>query len=306
VGFVRSFGVVSPDLEMLNTYAQILGQELFEPPTVQGWLDGMNWLSAQSLATRAAMIDALWTSRPAGVEYLAAGPNDLLVRYSAESDGTVPARFHIQVNGQEVYRGQARWPSNTAGQGQLSPKPAWDIARVPRERLPASIETINVVFDKPQADYPNLFLNWVQVDGRRLPAYLASVKFAPGQDCSETQVPRGMMYCGADARFDLAQVASAHGVADATVYDRANGPVNSIIESGTSRLTLAMRPAARTRDALMQTVAAQWASLPGAGRQADLLAATSAVAPLQPAATRPRDAEEFLKGVALDPAYNLK
>lgn len=306
VGLVRSFGVASPDLEMLNTYAHILGQELFEPPTVQGWLGGMNWLSASAIASRASMINAMWTSRPAGVEYLAAGPNDLLVRYSAESNGKVPARFHVQVNGQEVYRGQARWPSDTAGQGQLSPKPAWDIARVPRDRLPANIETINVVFEKPQGDYPNMFLNWVQVDGKRLPAYLTTVKFDPVQDCSETQVPRGMMYCSADARFDLARIAGAQGLPDTTLYDRVNGPVNSIIESGTSRVALAMRPAARTREALMQTVAAQWTSLTGGGRRADLLAATTAVAPLQPASAQPRNTEEFLKGVALDPTYNLK
>ncbi len=307
VGFVRSFGVVSPDLEQVDTYAEMLGQQLFEPPTVQGWISGMSWLDAQTITMRTTMLSALWDSRQAGMQYLVAGADDLLVRVSAESTPGVPAAFQVKVNGRDVYRGEVYRPSDTAGQGQLSPKPVWDLARVPRAQLPAHIDTIEVVFEKAQGNYPNMFLNWVQVDGKRLPAYLATVKFDPAQGCSEEQVPRGMMYCSANARFDLAAITATQGTGDVTLYDKAYGRVNSIIESGTTRVPLAMRPAALAKPALLQPMELQWRVLsrPRADQRV-LLAAVSAVPLLMPESSVPQGMEAFFKRAILDPAYNIK
>ncbi|MDP8986668.1 MAG: DUF1800 domain-containing protein [Pseudomonadota bacterium] len=305
VGFVRTFDVPSPDLEQINTYARLLGQELFEPPTVQGWKGGMNWLNAQTVAARADMLSMLWAGRPAGIEYVNTGPDDLIVRYSAETSNHARAPFRIKVNGRQVYQGAARWPDDATGQAPLRP-PMWDLASISRDQLPNDIRTVELLYDKEPGRYPNLFVNWIQVDGKRVPAYLSTVEFDPKQLCSEEQVPRGMLYCAGTLTFDLQKIAALQGSQEATLFDRANGPVNSVIESGTARLPLAMKPAARTSQAIREPLRLQWQTLTGDAGHRRLQNAVSAAPPMQAALTSAHDTEQLLHALSLDPAYNLK
>lgn len=291
VGFVRSTGLALPDLGALADDTRLLGQDLFEPPSVQGWKQGLGWLNPQSIALRTERLAALWHCREAGRDALRAEPGDLLLRFSAERLGAAPVRLAVHVDGREVARAQARCPAETLGAGQAAGKPGWDLLRVPRAQLPARPRRIEVVFERDSGQQANLFVNWIQLGGRRLPVHLAEIVWDAGESCS-AQVPRGMLYCPGRARFDLDAIERRQAGAEPTLYDRRHGAVNAVIESATARQPLALRPAALTRAQLRRDSASRWQGLP---LPAALLSVDALLA-----------SDHRLEALLLDPAFNLK
>jgi uncharacterized protein (DUF1800 family) len=305
VGFARSFGVWQPDGELIDTYAHGLGQQLFEPPNVAGWKGGFDWLTAQSVGMRQTMLERLWGARAVGIGHVqSVAPRDLLVRYSAEHQGGGAVPFAVRVNGEVVHRGQSQWAADTLADALLRPKPTWEVARVPRDKLPREVRDIEVVFEPEKANTA-LFVNWVQIDGKRLPARLARASYRVSETCAADggNIPIGMMYCPGALKFDVAQAARSER--EATLADRSTPDFNATIEYGTPRLKLAMRPAGRDPQRLRTRAADELRVLPTADA-AQLVPAVSAVPPMQAALAALPDAEARLRALTLDPSYNLK
>jgi uncharacterized protein (DUF1800 family) len=63
VGAVKTFGI--PVTLQLPGVLNALGQSLFNPPTVKGWTDGPDWISASTLLTRANFANQILTGRDA-------------------------------------------------------------------------------------------------------------------------------------------------------------------------------------------------------------------------------------------------
>jgi uncharacterized protein (DUF1800 family) len=289
VGFVRTTGLPLADLGLLAEDTRLMGQELFEPPTVKGWASGMAWLNMATLRQREERLAAMWRCRQASAQALDAG-NDLLLRFSAERDGTAPVRLRVLADGREVAAAQARCPAERPGAGQGSLKPVWELLRVPRAALPADARNVEVRFERGPGEHSTLFVNWVQLDGRRLPAHRGEQRFDAGQPCTG-QEPPGMLYCPGGLRFSLA----AAQVGEPTLEDRTHGRVNAVIESGTSRVPLQLRPAGRRPSIDVAT----WRGL----LTPDALLP---VPPMDASASRAADASAQLQAWLLDPAFNLK
>lgn len=304
VGFMRSFGVSLPDGEVIETYSTDLGQQLFEPPSVQGWKGGLTWLTPQTVNLRALMMQRLWAARDEGRAYLAAAPDDLVLRYSAEisGDGTDPAAFTVLVDGRPVYRGQARHPADKKAEGPNRIKPMWEVAAIDRRRLPAHVRTITIAFDKPQSNNVALFVNWVQLDGKRYNAAQSHVSYRPDEKSCNAAVPIGMLYCTARMRFDIAALRRA-SAGDPPLADRHNA-INSIIEYGTARQKLAMRPAALDPRMLSASADTALAPLVAGADGEPPYAAILPIAPMRQGT--PTSTASWIEQLSTDPAYNLK
>jgi uncharacterized protein (DUF1800 family) len=59
VGFLRSGGATSADLDMVARLSDQLGQALFDPPNVKGWDGGAAWITSSHLLGRANAIGTL-------------------------------------------------------------------------------------------------------------------------------------------------------------------------------------------------------------------------------------------------------
>lgn len=58
LGIVKSFGVLVPTAPLGGLLAQ-LGQDLYAPPTMRGWIGGQHWINAATMLGRANLADAL-------------------------------------------------------------------------------------------------------------------------------------------------------------------------------------------------------------------------------------------------------
>lgn len=348
VGFVRTTGVWMPDLHVLDHYAQQLGQELLDPPDVAGWPGGLRWLSPQQVATRAQVIDRLWDAYDDAQRWQhSVGANDFILRFGAEDDGAHPPHYVIQVDGKDIYRGVATRSLNINLEGDsqvpLRPKPMWQFAAIPRDRLPKSIHNISVRFEKQRnqqqrndqrrneqqgnpdtcpsngmADNSNdscehfyesyMFVSWIQIDGKRYGSQLAEQHFLSGDSCSDA-VPLGMLYCSGTLKFDLQHTQALEKGIDPTIADINNprGGINSLLEHGTTRMPLLMQPAARKQ----RTTDLVTELKPLNISPTELLLATAPLRANTGFTVKPQDDEMLstlaqLRETTLDPAYNLK
>ena len=302
VGFSRSMALWQPDGQLIDSYAHQLGQQLFEPPSVQGWNGGFAWLNAESIMQRRRMVERLWATETGGRNALLAGPDDLIVRYAAEAGKDGVAQFSVVVAGTAVFQGAAESAAHIDIEGVNRPNPAWDTVVVPRSRLPKEVRDVRILFhqDTPKT---TLFINWVQVDGKRMPAYLSQQRFGAKQRCP-TEVLGGM-YCSSELRFDIPRVNTESRAA--TLADRKNGIVNQHIENGTARMPLAMRPGARSLTQLQNFNFSEFVHLGAAQPEPQpLFESVLATSPLFQIATPDANLRSQLKALTLDPAYNLK
>lgn len=299
VGAVRTLGLPLPEAGRLVQDTRLLGQELFEPPTVKGWRQGMGWLNMVALKQRSDSLAALWRCRQSGADAVDADAGDLLVRFSSERQGDAPVRLRVRIDGREVAHAEARCPGDLSAQpaagGVL--KPAWETLRVPRARLGADPQVVEVVFDRAPGTEANVFVNWIQLGGARLPATVADQRYPAGQACSG-QEPMGMLYCSASMRFDLPVLRQTQARVDPTLYDRQFGRFGAVIETGTARQPLQLQPAAR-HGVDPRRYDETWQGLP----------LTQALLPVAPMTTQLAAAEPLttrLEALLFDPAFNLK
>ena len=83
VGAVRSLNTPVRDLGILNDALALMGQQLFEPPSVAGWSGGRSWINTSTLFVRQNILTFLLTGKtPSGYDPLADveryDPTDLL------------------------------------------------------------------------------------------------------------------------------------------------------------------------------------------------------------------------------------
>lgn len=334
VGFVRSVGLRVPDLEALDSYATLLGQELFDPPNVAGWPGGRTWLTLSQLQARRRVIERLWTAydvaRTAEGWPGDARDRDLWVRVSGEQGDDEQPPVRVLADGREVWRGRLRHAVDVRVEGDstvpLRPKPMWELLRVPRAALPERVRELRVAFERPVHDpgcQPErddcryrqemaLYVNWLQLDGRRFPVDTACVQPAGAAACARPETPIGMMYREGDLVLDLPRATRVAGRGDASLLDieRGDSGINSIIEYGTPRLPLTMLPAGRgtqarpdieaeLRSALGPTPVGTWllATAPLGGEPA---LGAAAVTPARDATLAQ------VRALTLDLAFNLK
>jgi uncharacterized protein (DUF1800 family) len=60
---VRQFHVPVRELSVLNSAAELMGQELFQPPNVKGWDGGRTWINTSTLFTRQNLLVYMLTGR---------------------------------------------------------------------------------------------------------------------------------------------------------------------------------------------------------------------------------------------------
>ena len=281
VGFSRTFGVHYDDMEALADYSRQLGQELFQLPNVAGWQGGESWLNQSKMTARRQAVNRLWDAYEDSQQIQTRHPNDLLVRVSGEFDGRQQPKLQVLVNNQVYYQGRLHTAVNTVTDGstqfQSRPKPMWTTIRIPRERLPKSITSIDVAFKRPMAWYPCdlkqpqvdlknndhlktsqyplcvhipqnvLFINWIQVDKQRYPIEYAKRHFSPGDSCGEAGVPMGMLYCDAYENFNIRKLKTLYQGKNPQLVDIQNiiARINDVVEHGTTHMKLLNQPAAR-------------------------------------------------------------
>lgn len=72
VGAVRSLHTPVRDLGILNDALSLMGQQLFEPPSVAGWAGGRSWINTSTLFVRQNILTFLLTGKtPSGYDPLA-------------------------------------------------------------------------------------------------------------------------------------------------------------------------------------------------------------------------------------------
>ncbi len=72
VGAVRSLNTPVRDLGILNDALNLMGQQLFEPPSVAGWSGGRSWINTSTLFVRQNILTFLLTGKtPSGYDPLA-------------------------------------------------------------------------------------------------------------------------------------------------------------------------------------------------------------------------------------------
>lgn len=143
----------------------------------------------------------------------------------------VPTVFTVRVNGVEVATvrqtiGLDLQKQRTQGDnGGL--KPMWETAIIPAENLPADIGSVEITHVSNDPD-SRLFVNWVEVAGRRYPPQLS--RWSPS-DAPCAGAPRGMFYCNVGLVFDIAPFDTQQATIDDLRADH-----NSHIEYTTARL----------------------------------------------------------------------
>ncbi|MCF1454112.1 DUF1800 domain-containing protein [Agrobacterium vitis] len=324
VGFCRSFGLTPPDAMVLVTYLDKLGQTPFMAPSVAGWREGTSWLNMKTLVLRRLVVSRLWDAMR--VADRKPKPGDLAIRFSSEFI-MVPTVFTVRVNGAEVATirqtiGLDLQKQRTQGDnGGL--KPMWETAIIPAQNLPADIRSVEITHVSSDPD-SHLFVNWVEVAGRRYPPQLS--RWSPS-DAPCAGAPRGMFYCNVGLVFDIAPFDPLQATIDDLRADH-----NSHIEYTTARLQQervqdAQPPLEQAFDMMMarvgegsvsrENLAGQWLlGRPVMSVRAEKPGFVQSVA--QPIAMRMQtvgkagDAErgsaliDLLRSMTTDPQYNLK
>lgn len=306
VGFVRTFGLATPDIQMLDSYGGILNQELLEPPNVSGWKGGTAWLSAAGMSDRANIIQKLWAAHDDAQRLAGAGRNDLLVRLSGEIAAVdASVQYSLWADGKLLQRGALRRPTNAAAEGFRRPKPVWETVVVPRAELPPHVRSIDVRFDQKMPDSA-MFVNWVQLDGKRVSPRMAKHVKGLVPICG---APKGMLYCDSALRFNLA--AAKVSAATAMLQDRGHSDINNYIEYATVRMPLALSPGGLSAQAAAQPVQDRFAGMRSVARRnrvevGEPWQAISAVPPLFPAKDAEPGSLQALRALTLDPTYSLR
>ncbi|SBS33593.1 hypothetical protein MSP8886_02808 [Marinomonas spartinae] len=267
VGFVRTTGLKLPDIQILDRYIQVSGQSLFYHVDVSGWKGGLSWLSSSQLFSRPKIISRLWDAYDDSQQFEKAAHGDLLVRVSGEYSGAYIPAYEVLVNGKKVASGVLKTAINTLTEGDSSvpdrPNPMWQTIVISKSKLPSNIEEVVFHFVSPSGVpkcIPNdqkmsmerckqysstraIFVNWMQVNGQRFPVEQGVQSYDSDNDIT----PIGMLYHPARIRFDIAKLKKENSGVNPALLDLSIGKhrLNSIIEHGTTRLPLAMQPAAR-------------------------------------------------------------
>ena len=304
-GLYRELGLPIVDLQALPVHGRRLGQDLFEPPNVKGWPGGNLWITPASLVARYDVLARLLDTRSLVPARMAEGGRQISLRVAGDGYRGGPHML-VTLNGDtKVAAREIEFASDSARFGNLPDRNDW-VWRVLSFPVDRAVEKIAVTFDN-DAGAPadangvrrgdrNLFVDWVEVDGRIYPARDARQELA-NPACRNARP--GDLYCNGTLTFDIAALkAAGKGRTDDMAGENMMAP-GMMAASGRPR-----GPAIAT-DRKVHLDAQSWlASLPVEWQNPSRT--WRALAPLAPVgASDGEDAEARLRRVLFDPVYQL-
>jgi uncharacterized protein (DUF1800 family) len=309
-GLHRDLGLPLVDPASLAAHARRLGQDLFEPPNVRGWQGGETWITPASLVARSDVLTRLLDNRGLVAAPLPAGAAAIAIRVAGDAWQGPPV-MRVTINdGVRVAEQPITFAHDTDRHGRSPDRNDW-VWRVLRFPVDRAVDRVTISFvNDAAAPLPrdggrrgdrNLFIDWVEVEGRIHLATRATLR-AGAAAC-----PRGRggdLYCNGDLEFDIA---GARG-ALSNGGSGAGGPGMAGSGGMTATGMTASAAAARRMPGLDRVVhgdAAAWrASLPVPWQAAP--ERWRALVPVPPVDAEPSvDDETLLRALVLDPAYHL-
>lgn len=131
LGLVQDLGLAVPPLARHALFPlRQMGQQLFQPPNVRGWVGGRQWINSATLAARRQIVQQVFT--PLREELLNADEQRALAEARAAGD----VRFTVGAEWLEAYARQT--PERLAGElvgTYLAGEPAGEVQRALREFL---------------------------------------------------------------------------------------------------------------------------------------------------------------------------
>lgn len=318
VGTVRSFALPVTDVNALPPIAKRLGQDVFDPPNVKGWIGGSAWINPAWLLLRYQTTDRLLSLReidPASMLRMAtqAPPRSTLrALVGGESCRGAP-HMVVHANGTKIADMSISYAHDGERLGRITDPSEID-KRVVEIPLPIAGGDLRVVTIGFANDFAiggkdgyhfcdrNLFVDWIEVDGRRF----ATEAGSQTHSCSGIPKP-GRFHCNGVLTLDIASLEGS-GAEGGMVMMAA-----MTMSMDENRRTMMMPPrdnpdvgkSLRQRRTLVSFE--RWAAeLPaGARGPADLWRALTPIPPL--ASSSPSDdIEAAVRRVATDLAYQLR
>jgi len=306
-GVYRELSLPIVDLQALPVHGRRLGQDLFEPPNVKGWPGGNLWITPASLVQRYDVLTRLLDTRGLVPARMADGGRRIAIRVAGDGYRGGP-HMVVTLNGDtRVAAREIEFATDSARYGNLPDRNdwVWRVLSFPVDRV---VEKIAVKFDNDAAAPAdangvrrgdrNLFVDWVEVDGRVYAARDARQELA-NPACRNARP--GDLYCNGTLTFDIAALdAAGKGRTD----DMA-GSMTETMAGGTMAPSAAARGPRLAADRNVHLDAQSWlASLPlewqSPGRT------WRALAPLAPVGgVGGEDAESRLRRILFDPVYQL-
>jgi uncharacterized protein (DUF1800 family) len=217
VGAVRTFNLPVNDISALPAVAKRLGQDVFDPPNVKGWIGGTAWINPAWLLLRYQIADRLLSARevdPASMIQMAATqPGQAMLRVFAGGEACRGApQMLISVNGLKVAEVTIDYAHDTERLGRLLEASEID-RRMIEIPLPIAAGDVRVV----SIDYPsdhgisgkdgylycdrNLFVDWIEIDDRRY----TTESGTQTQTCPGRPQP-GRLHCKGTLTMDIADL----------------------------------------------------------------------------------------------------
>jgi uncharacterized protein (DUF1800 family) len=311
-GLYRELGLPIVDLQALPVHGRRLGQDLFEPPNVKGWPGGTLWITPASLVARYDVLSRLLDTRGLLPARMVEGGRQISLRVAGDGYRGGP-RMTVTLNGDtQIAAREIEFASDSARFGNLPDRNDW-VWRVLSFPVDRAVEKIAITFDN-DAGAPtdangvkrgdrNLFVDWVEVDGRIYPAREGRQEVAnPG--CRNART--GDLYCNGTLTFDIAALkAAGKGRTDDMAGGMMENMAGNMMAGNMMAPTAPIRGPAFAADRKVYLDAQSWlSSLPVEWQSPSRT--WRALAPLAPvSAADADDAENRLRRILFDPVYQL-
>ncbi|MDA0675159.1 MAG: DUF1800 family protein [Proteobacteria bacterium] len=316
VGTIRTFGLPLADVSVLPAISKRLGQDVFDPPNVKGWIGGNAWINSGSLVIRYQTVDRLMSLRDIDARSM--------IRLAAMTEHR--AKMRISVAG-EACKGSPAMTVEADGArlADISVDFAYETDRLGRVPDPAHLErrVLDVPLPKPAAEVRevriafindfavrgadgyqhcnrNLVIDWIELGDARY----AAEKGAQDGKCGISKP--GRLSCNETLTMNLAEVERAGGLIEASM----KGATAENMMPAANAMGDGMRgPAAaiQARAPVVYASFADWVgALPAAVRAVSAMwRAVLAVPPIAPPDAGD-DTETILRQMGGDIAYQLR
>jgi len=316
VGTIRTFGLPVADVSVLPAISKRLGQDVFDPPNVKGWIGGNAWINSGSLLIRYQTVDRLMSLRE-----IDAGS---MIRLAAMAEQR--ARMRLSVAG-EACKGSPTMTVDADGArlADISVDFAYETDRLGRVPDVADLErrVLDVPLPKPAAEVRevkiaftndfavrgadgyqhcdrNVVIDWIEIGNAR---YAAEKGMQDGK-CGNPKP--GRLVCNATLTLNLAEVERAGGLTESGM-DGSMAANTMMAANGMGDGMRGPAGALRARAPVAYASFADWlGALPAAVRSGPAL--WRALLAVPPIATPDagEDTETILRQLGGDIAYQLR
>ncbi|MBM3564497.1 MAG: DUF1800 family protein [Alphaproteobacteria bacterium] len=319
VGTVRTFVLPVSDVNALPAVAKRLGQDVFVPPNVKGWIGGTTWINPAWLLLRYQTVDRLMSAREIDaasmIQMASAGPRQAMLRAFVGGEACRGApRMLVAVNGLKVAEVSVDYAHDTERLGRIPDSNEVE-KRVIEIPLPAAVSEVRVI----KIDFPNdhgisgkdgyaycdrnLFVDWIEIGDKRY----ATEAGTQTHVCSRPPRP-GRLYCNGTLTMEIAELDQKTGVEGGMAMMAA---LATVTDAGMRAMMIPPRDNVDVVQALRmrRTLASldDWAKpLPLEARTVEAL--WRALTPIPPMVSPApgEDAETALRRIAGDLAYQLR